>query len=331
MSRSSNDAELRMTRKDFFRAGAMGALGLGLSIGDASAREGSPSPAVAARVALARDRSVMSPEGLGDEKAVARVLEQALRAYSGKDSALDALSGFVKPTDRVGIKMNVMMTGTHPALVEELARLLTVLGVKDENIVVWDRDSAGRGVRGARSRDERFGFGENHVSRIINEHVDVLINIAGLKTHWLSGIAGALKNWAGAVTRINVRDVDTPFPIHLDSCVDIGMLAALEPIRARHRLSILDALHPLYEGGPQVNPAYLWHYGGVLVSEDQVALDTIGLELLSLKRNEVRGRDWPISPPPKHILAADSKYGLGVADRNKIELTAVGETEGRLI
>lgn len=334
MEKPLDGAGQPINRKDFLRAGTIGALSLGLGIGPVRA-DGEKAPGKAqgrnAVVALARDKALTTPEGLQDEKAMARALESALCAYTGKKTAAESLSIFVNSGDRVGIKMNVMMTATQPALVSALVRSLLELGVAEKNIIVWDRDSAGRGLEGALKREEKFGFGADNISRIITENADVIINMPGLKTHWLSGVAGALKNWAGAVTKINVRDTDTPFVIHADSCADLGMLAALEPIRSRCRLTILDATRPLYEGGPQVNPAYLWHYGGVFVAGDQVAVDRIGLELITRKREAVKGREWPINPPPKHIEIADTKYGLGVSEREAITLRAVGEEEGRLI
>ncbi|MBN2290137.1 MAG: DUF362 domain-containing protein, partial [Candidatus Glassbacteria bacterium] len=216
-------------------------------------------------------------------------------------------------------------------LVAALARLLVQAGVKDERIIIWDRDNAGTGVKGAYQRDRNYGFGPDSISRIVNGEATVLINIPGLKSHWLSGMAGALKNWCGAVTRINVRDKDTPFVIHKDSCADLGMLGALEPIRSRERLVIVDALRPLFEGGPQVNPAYLWHYGGIFAGTDPVAVDRLCLELLNRKRYEVRNRSWPVNPPAKHVFLADTKYGLGVSDRTRIDLVKVGEKKDRLL
>ena len=227
--------------------------------------------------------------------------------------------------------MTVMMTATHAELVAELAKLLVRVGVADQKIIIWDRDNAGRGVAGARQRDLHFGYNESSVSRIITEHATALINFPALKSHWLSGVAVALKNWCGAMTNINVRDIDTPYSIHGDSCADMGKLAAIEAIRTKTRLNLADALRPLFEGGPQVNPAYLWHYGGLLLSEDPVALDAVGAKIIQVKRDLHRGRSWPVNPPAKHVALADTRYGLGVSDFNRIDLVALGEEEGRLI
>ncbi len=323
----SHDDRRGISRKQFLKSGALGALGLGLAgVAGAEAR-----PEAMARVVLLRDREALSEAGQQDRALLGRMLGRALCAYTGESKPVAALRRFIRPTDTVGIKMNVMMTATHPELVGALVELLIEAGVKEQRIIIWDRDRAGIGLAGVHERSRSYGFDEQAISRIITEEATALINIPALKSHWLSGMAGALKNWAGAVTRINVQDQDTPYPFHRDSCADLGRLAALQPIRDRCRLTILDALRPLFEGGPQVNPAYLWHYGGLLVGEDQVAVDTICAELLLRRREQHRGRPWPLSPPVRHLRVAQDKYGLGVAERERIELVAVGESEGRLI
>ncbi len=319
-----------INRKDFLKTGALGALGLGLSLPQSGAA-GEETKVERTRVVLARNREAMNAEGWKDPRVMAGLLEQALCAFTEEKSAARALKHFVSPQDTVGIKMNVMMTATHPELVAALARLLVEVGVKEDKIIIWDRDNAGTGIEGAYKRDKHFGYGADSISRIVTEHATVLINIPGLKSHWLSGIAAALKNWCGAVTRINVRDIDTPFVIHKDSCADMGILGALEPIRSKQRLVIVDALQPLFEGGPQVNPAYLWNYGGLFVGTDPVAVDRLSLEMLNRKRYQYRNRPWPINPPAKHVFLADTRYGLGISERSKIDLVAVGEEKDRLI
>jgi len=108
-------------------------------------------------------------------------------------------------------------------------------------------------------------------------------------------------------------------------------LNAIEPIRKKCRLVIIDALRPLFEGGPQVNPAYLWHYGGLFLGEDPVAVDTLLNVLLEKKREQFKGRPWPLTPPVKHLAVAESRYHLGISDPEKIDLLALGEESERLI
>jgi len=156
--------------------------------------------------------------------------------------------------------------------------------------------------------------------------------VPSLKCHVISGVAISLKNWAGAVTRINLQDgPDTAFQIHRDSGADIGQMQALPVFRNKCRLIVVDAMEPYYERGPQTDPEYYYRYGGLVVGADPVAVDTVGTQVLQAIRNEVRGEPWPISPPPKHIALAEEKYGLGVSDPQRIELVRLGAKDGMLI
>jgi hypothetical protein len=94
---------------------------------------------------------------------------------------------------------------------------------------------------------------------------------------------------------------------------------------------VVDALRPLFHGGPQVNPQYLWNYGGLVLGTDPVAVDTVCLKIIQGKRNEFNEEPWPLSPPPKHIVVADEKYKLGTSDPSKIEVKLIGEKEGAYI
>ncbi|MBW7996226.1 MAG: DUF362 domain-containing protein [Candidatus Glassbacteria bacterium] len=330
---SASEERKNIGRRDFIRHGAATAVGLGIGLATESRAQSDHKSKkdTRSRVVLVRDAAAMTPEGQRESELMGGMLERAVCAYTGEQDGVSAIRHFINPGDTVGIKMNVMMTATHPELVAALARLLVRAGVSNEKIIVWDRDNAGIGVKGAYERKMHYGFGDNSVSRIITEEATALINIPALKSHWLSGMAGAIKNWCGAVTAINVRDYDTPFPIHGDSCADLGMLGAIDSIRDKSRLVLLDCLQPLFEGGPQVNPAYLWRYGGLMAAEDPVAVDTLCTKLLQAKRDRHRGRPWPINPPPKHVPLADTKWGLGVADPERIDLIALGEEKDRLI
>ncbi|OGG00950.1 MAG: hypothetical protein A3F83_06440 [Candidatus Glassbacteria bacterium RIFCSPLOWO2_12_FULL_58_11] len=320
-----------ISRKQFIISGALGAVGLGFGKPLTAGESGGAETSGRARVVLVRDRAALSEPGQKDGAVLRSLLEKSLCAYTGESDPLAALGRFVKPGDTVGVKMNVMMTATHPELVAELVRLLVRAGVNEKKIIIWDRDNAGLGVEGAFARNLHYGYGAGSVSRIITDEADVLINFPALKSHWLSGLAGALKNWAGAVTGINVQDNGSPYPFHGDSCANLGMLNAIEPIRKKCRLVIIDALRPLFEGGPQVNPAYLWHYGGLFLGEDPVAVDTLLNVLLEKKREQFKGRPWPLTPPVKHLAVAESRYHLGISDPEKIDLLALGEESERLI
>jgi hypothetical protein len=60
------------------------------------------------------------------------------------------------------------------------------------------------------------------------------------------------------------------------------------------------------------------------VGTDPVAVDTVCLQIIQAKRDAHKGESWPVSPPPKSIAVADTKYHLGTSDPEKIHLVKMG-------
>jgi hypothetical protein len=60
-------------------------------------------------------------------------------------------------------------------------------------------------------------------------------------------------------------------------------------------------------------------------------VDATGARIIEAKRNLYFGDNRPISPPPHHIRVADTQYGLGVSDPERIEIVRLGWKENSLI
>jgi uncharacterized protein (DUF362 family) len=287
-------------------------------------------------VVLVRDEGAIRDDGSADEAVIEAMLDRAMFALTREENRSAAWSriinwsGVFKSDDRVGIKSNLMMTPTHPELLRAICRGLKAAGVPDEMITTWDRDRAGVGEAEVGSLPRRVGFGRYDVSEVVLRST-ALINVPGLKSHWLAGIACALKNWAGAVTGINTRDENVTYAFHANSCQHTGALSRIPPIWRKCRLVIVDALRPLCHGGPQADPRYLWAYRGLLVGRDPVAVDTVGLAIIQGRRNQLKGGDWPIQPRVTHLTAADEKYRLGISDRSRIDVVKIGWDEEALV
>ena len=90
---------------------------------------------------------------------------------------------------------------------------------------------------------------------------------------------------------------------------------------------------PLFHGiGPHhFSPRYIWPYLGLIVSTDPVAADTIGAQIMQVKRNLFFKKESPISPPPLHIAAADARFGLGNSRLDRIQLIKLGWDKDILI
>jgi hypothetical protein len=335
--KKENDSERsssKVTRRDFLRDGAVGAAGIVLgATGCSSFAEAGHMPepnrslpAEKSKVVLIREQDALDGEGK-----LERMLDQALLAFTGEAESEAAWARFFKPDDVIGVKINVMMTPTSPKLSRAVVRGIMQAGVNEQSIILWDRDKAGYGLQGATQREERFGYDEKSLSRIVTDKATALVNVPGMKVHWLAGIAVALKNWIGAITKINVPDIGVAYSIHGDSCAECASINAIPMIRDKCRLIIVDATRPLFHGGPQVNPKYVWPYDGIIIGTDPVAVDTVCMKILEAKRREFKNGEWPISPPPKHVFLAEEKYKLGHAHMDNIELVKLGVQEGALV
>jgi uncharacterized protein (DUF362 family) len=322
-----------LTRRDFIRNAAIGA-GVGVALGQrtASAQETAGSKA---KVVLVRDEKVLDERHKADPERVEAMLAQAMQALTGEADANSAWGRFVKPTDIVGIKANVMITPTNPELLRAMVRALLRAGVPEENIYTWDRAQYGVGLEGATERNKTASFDSRRYCKLATETCTVLLNVPGTKVHRVSGVGIAVKNWVGGMHPEELPITGNPeavfYELHRDSCADLAKLAWIPEIRKKCTLNIVEAFRPLFHGGPQVDPKYVWHYNGLFVSTDPVAVDIVIAKMLQAKRDEYRGEHWPIEPPIKHLMIADTKYNLGTSDLSKIEVVKLGNQEGVLL
>jgi len=324
----------KCTRRNFLKGSAVGAAGAMLGSTGCSAldKEGhKPVPKDALPEGKSKVVLIRENAGLDSDETVMDMLERAMIELTAETDGATAWSKFIRPDDVVGVKINVMMTTTWPKISQAVTRGIMSAGVPEQKIIVWDGNDAGRGLGGSQVRNERLGFDSKSLSRIVTNEATALVNVPGMKAHRLAGVAVALKNWIGAITNINVPDVGVAYRIHGNSCAECASINAIPAIRDKCRLIIVDALEPLFHGGPQVNPRYLWPYRGIIIGTDPVAVDTVCIKILEAKRREFKGADWPISPTPKHVFLAESKYKLGHANMDNIELVKLGWQEGVLV
>jgi uncharacterized protein (DUF362 family) len=158
-----------------------------------------------------------------------------------------------------------------------------------------------------------YGSVGSRMSKILTQRSNVLINVPVLKDHDGAGVTIALKNMYGVI--------HNPNKYHPNGCDPyIADLNMLPDIRTRMRLTICDATTAMYEGGPAYKPEHSWQANALIVSEDPVALDSTGWQIIErmraehgLKTLEADGR------APRYIAtAADVQHRLGTNDAAKI-------------
>jgi uncharacterized protein (DUF362 family) len=241
--------------------------------------------------------------------------------------------------DVVGIKVNAIAgsdLSPHPELVYAIVDCLKTVGVSDEKIIIWDRSSgelksagfkineSNSGVKcfGTDSRlagynDEITVFGKiaSCFSRIATDLCTSLINVPVLKDHGMSGVSLSMKNYYGAI--------NNPNKYHDNNCSPyIADLCACDVLRKKTKLVICDGILGQFHGGPGYKPQWTWKYNGIIVSENMVSLDAVGLSIIDEKRKKEKmalikeeGRF-----PSYFNVASDKEHNLGTSDLSKIEI-----------
>jgi len=288
-----------ITRRDFLRGTSYAVLGtaVGLSI--------RPNEMKKSRVILIRHPEAVDEYSRINGEIIQKMLDEAAIALMGEDNPVKAFQKLVRPEEIVGIKSNVWSyLPTPPELEKAIKNRLLDAGVQEENISIDDH-----------------GVKQNPVFKKSTS----LINVRPLRTHYLAGVSGCMKNY--------IMFAESQPAYHPNSCSDLGALFKLPMVKGKTRLNILAALTPQFHGrGPHhFSRRYIWSYKGLIVGQDPVAVDAIGLRLIMAKRTQVFGKAKAIPPVPRHIEVAEVKYGLGTSDISKIDLIKLGWDEDILI
>ncbi len=301
-----------------------------------NAAEQSP-PSLRSRVVLARDPMLRGGGSMVDSSRVLALLDRGMQALFDLDHPSEPWKKLVRPGNRVGLKVNTLGgrgMSTNVQLVESLCERLQGAGIKANDIIIWDRDTAELERVGFRISDtgnrvqcfgtDRVGYEDelssrgsvgSRLSKILTRRCDVLINVPLLKDHDSAGVTAALKNMYGVI--------HNPNKLHPNGCnpyiADLNMLPA---IRTKMRLTICDATTACFEGGPGFKPQYSWKENSLLLSQDPVSLDQTAWQLIERKRAEKRLKTLEADGrPPRYIAtAADAQHGLGTNDPGRIQL-----------
>jgi hypothetical protein len=325
-------------------------------------------------VSVKSAKSVDTSTGQAADEVVREMMARGMRTLTGASTTPDAWRRFFEPSDIVGIKVNC---GGYPhcvsayEIVADVVRQLTGIGVPVSQIYVYERfqnqldevnyaphlpdgvqivaaERANRNVDNAgydpATYLEADLFGEedtrSNIMRLVSRRLTKIINIPNMKDHGATGVTGCLKNIAyGSFS--NVARTHSRGKSHTYSVV--GTLAAMEPLRSRTVLQIMDGLRGVWHGGPFARTTrYVFYPRQIMFGTDPVAIDRLLLDIIenerrargvrsiwdrspsSLKIDDARARDADpnvniIIREPGHVEYA-STLGLGVYDRGRIKV-----------
>ncbi len=292
-----------------------------------------PQPASAggeARVAYLRHSGVQPSPGQLSQEIVLEMLDKGIQYVTGEDSANAAWKSLFASDDVVAIKVNQISHNlfTHPVIAHAVAQRLMDIGVKPDNIIIWDRTSGEmtlngfqlqtspgnvivRGVDGEWEQEHtRKGSFNGPLAKIITQQCSALVNLPCLKDHDTSGVTLAMKNHYGSHSN--------PSDHHGNGCDPyIADLNSVDAIKNKTRLIVCDATRGCCQGGPGGDdPRYVWSPNAILAATDPVAHDAYGAMLISEKRRAL-GLGGLLQP--KHIATA-AALGLGTNDLTKVSV-----------
>jgi hypothetical protein len=326
--------------------------------------------------------SVRSPRCLDEadravDAVVREMMDRGLRALTGESTTAAAWRRLFEPADVVGIKVNaggVPHVVSSPAIVAETCRQLMAVGVPPSRIYVFERfqnqiDAIGypsrlpEGVsvlaaeKGNRHQENGAYDPDTYVDveffdeddtrsnmmRLVSRTLTKVVNVPNMKDHGATGVTGCLKNVAYGCFS-NVARSHAHGQTH--TLTSVGTFAAVEPLRSRTVLQVMDGLHAVWHGGPFAHTdRYVFHPRRILLGTDPVSIDRLLLDVIDDKRkaegaisiwdrrpetldfNNQRARDDDpnvniLIREPGHIEYA-GRLGLGVSDLAKIRVEEI--------
>jgi uncharacterized protein (DUF362 family) len=342
----------KLTRRKFVKDSAAGLIatgfGLGLFNSGKSALAQERAPRTKSRVA-----QVVNPDAWQNFEAkkfnievLREMTQKGMMALTDKKSPAEAWKEFFAENDVVGIKVNPIAgpeLSTHRELVDLLIEGLKSAGVKEGNIIIWDRFEADLIQCGyeiitdpskvrcyATEGDRGVGYDpdvfyestldapnrrgpegtKSYFSRILTGHISKILNIPLLKDHGSAGVSLSLKNLAfGSVN--NTRR------FHPSNCDPmISQVCAKSPIKEKLALNVVDGLIGCYNGGPGYKKQWVWPPNMLIFGIDPVAVDRVGLEIIEDKRKEMHIES--IGTRAKHINSS-ATIGIGTAELTEID------------
>lgn len=317
----------RTSRRDFLGLAAAAGLGLLSSANaDMESNEELPLQLVpgAPRSRVVQGTFPHVVVGSTVHKSICReMLTASMTRLTDTDTINDAWHAILKPDDIIGIKFNrcgQSVLRTTDTFADVLIESLIASGWRARQIVcvepppgLRERFDTTPPRLGYQREPTDFGSGVDHLASVLDQ-VTALINVPFLKTHNITGMTGCLKNLSHGL-------IKHPARYHANGCCPyIADIVALEAIRGRLRLCLVDAMRPVFRDGPEPKAGNIANSGIMLASRDPVAADAVGLVILDSLRKQHELP--PISSDKEGFLpqlASAHRRGIGTALLNAID------------
>ncbi len=290
------------------------------------------------RVVFIKSPGVLSRDGKLDGGKLSAMFDRGFSLLGEAGRKEDLLRTLFKREDTIGIKVNTIggkALSTRPETAAALARILTGAGLSNDRIVIWDRTNRELRDAGFSLRMNRKGGlkiygtdsqGTGYTNQLVSHRsigslfsliqsrlITSSVSLAILKDHGLAGVTAGMKNYFGAI--------HNPNKYHDDHCDPyVAELFETEPIRNKHRLTVIDALMVQYHRGPAYHARWAEPLGALIFSMDPVAADYTGWQMIEkLRASSGLPTLAEEEREPGYILTA-AQMGLGHAGSEDIIL-----------
>ena len=254
------------------------------------------------------------------------MVDRLIQKMAGVGRASKAWREFFSPKDTIGIKFDrvaaeFLRTSQPMAMV--LLKALKKAGLSYDKIMVIE----GPHTPGIETMAVPFGYEQEaakiaadrktHFLRALSK-ITAILNVPLLKDHRKLGLACGTVN----LTLGMVNNPGTFFDNGGDPAV--AQLFARDEIHKKHRLTLVNGIRGIYDGGPRGERGQQWNQCSILGSTDCIAVDRVAADLIdaarfsrNLKSLAEAGR------PPKYLDAAHT-MGLGVGQLSQINIHRAG-------
>jgi uncharacterized protein (DUF362 family) len=287
-------------------------------------------------IVVVEDSSATNGTDIISEK-VQKMVDNGILSLTGISDigeAWKSLMSGITASSIIAIKVNCSteILPTHPEVTYGVTNGLTKMIIDGEyfsenNIHIYDNEKAYLELSGYTVNKSPVGvqcymetnfstpsYSVNgklqHISSLVHDKADFLINIAVLKNDsFTAGVSLCMKNHFGSIDAPRSLKVNAGDPY-------IGALNAIEPIKSKQVINILDCLFGAAEGGTWGAPTFVANK--IIMSSDPVAVDYLGRELLKKEDSSTVNNATYIDSAPN--------YGIGINDPDLMDIIYVGKT-----
>ena len=258
-----------------------------------------------------------------DRAALGEVVDRGVRALTGAPSSAEAWRAILGGARRIVLKFNSVgarVIGTNRATAQVLVEALSEAGYDPAGITLVEVPRNVPESLGTRKPETGWGSpiavgGHMEPMAEYLYAADALVNVALLKSHQIAGMSGCMKNLSHAL-------IQHPARFHDNGCAPyVGQVIGNKEVSSRLKLNLVDAIRMVVRNGPDAAEEDLFPHRGLLLGFDPVAVDTVGLALLGLRRRQAGLK----SVPAVRYIESAAERGVGRRQRHELEQLVIEE------